>query len=352
MMTTVPTSDTGHQTRLDWVDVGKGICILLVVTMHSTLGVGEALGREGFMHTFVAFTKPFRMPDFFLFSGFLAAGTLHWPWRKFLDRKVLHFAYFYLLWLAILVALKSGALGFGSAQAGIRFFLASLLEPFSTLWFIHVLPLFFLVARWSKVLPAWLVLVVAASLHSVAAMRPDGLPFAMASKLTGWFAIDSFSLFLIYFLIGVRGHALIRALAERIARRPLQALMALGLWLFAYAIAWRCGITDLPGLTLLFGLAGALAILALAVLLAMSAMASPLAYCGRQSLAIYLAFVIPMVGMRELLVRTGLTGMDAGIFSLIVTTGAAIGPLIAVVVARRIGLSFLFERPSWAHLRA
>ena len=32
--------------RVDWVDYGKGICILLVVMWHSTLGV-EAAARRG-----------------------------------------------------------------------------------------------------------------------------------------------------------------------------------------------------------------------------------------------------------------------------------------------------------------
>ena len=33
--------------RIDWVDYAKGICIIFVVMMHSTLGVEAAAGREG-----------------------------------------------------------------------------------------------------------------------------------------------------------------------------------------------------------------------------------------------------------------------------------------------------------------
>jgi uncharacterized membrane protein YcfT len=55
--------------RVPWVDTAKGVCIVLVVMMHATLGVGEAMGGQGFMHWVVAFAKPFRMPDFFLVSG-------------------------------------------------------------------------------------------------------------------------------------------------------------------------------------------------------------------------------------------------------------------------------------------
>src|SRR5580704_9625573 len=78
--------------RVDWVDYAKGFCIVFVVMMHSTLGVEQAAGHEGFMHVVVAFAKPFRMPDFFLISGlFLAVVAV--PVRStYLDRKVMHFA--------------------------------------------------------------------------------------------------------------------------------------------------------------------------------------------------------------------------------------------------------------------
>src|SRR5690349_13325427 len=55
--------------RIDWIDYAKGICIIMVVMMHSVLGVELAAGQTGFMHFLVAFAKPFRMPDFFLISG-------------------------------------------------------------------------------------------------------------------------------------------------------------------------------------------------------------------------------------------------------------------------------------------
>src|SRR5687768_1359785 len=87
--------------RVDWVDYAKGICIIMVVMMHSTLGVGTAAGGEGFMHYVVNFAKPFRMPDFFLISGLFLARVIDRDWKTYLDRKVVHFAYFYLLWMTI-----------------------------------------------------------------------------------------------------------------------------------------------------------------------------------------------------------------------------------------------------------
>src|SRR5947207_2714413 len=93
--------------RVDWVDYAKGICIVMVVMMHSVLGVELASAQSGFMHILVAFAKPFRMPDFFLISGLFLALVIGRGWRVYLDRKVVHFAYFYVLWVTIQFGFKA-----------------------------------------------------------------------------------------------------------------------------------------------------------------------------------------------------------------------------------------------------
>ena len=102
------------QSRVSWVDYAKGICIVLVVLMHSTLGVENAAGGVSWLHDFITWAKPFRMPDFFLISGLFLASRINRPWREYLDSKVLHFAYFYILWMTIQFATK----GYGLYQAG------------------------------------------------------------------------------------------------------------------------------------------------------------------------------------------------------------------------------------------
>src|ERR1700732_3046310 len=93
--------------RIDWVDYAKGICIVMVVMMHSVLGVELAAGGSGFMHPLVAFAKPFRMPDFFLISGLFLSVVIDRDWRTYLDRTVVHFAYFYLMWVTIQFGFKA-----------------------------------------------------------------------------------------------------------------------------------------------------------------------------------------------------------------------------------------------------
>src|ERR1700693_1633660 len=134
--------------RIDWVDYAKGFCIIMVVMMHSTLGVEAQAGREGFMHALVAFAKPFRMPDFFLISGLFLAPVIGRDWRTYLDRKAVHFAYFYLLWTAIQFAVKAPLFVQEYGPSGtLAFYVESFWEPFGTLWFIYLLPIFFVVTK-------------------------------------------------------------------------------------------------------------------------------------------------------------------------------------------------------------
>src|SRR5476649_2128485 len=144
--------------RVDWVDYAKGICIVMVVMMHSVLGVEAAAGQTGFMHVMVAFAKPFRMPDFFLISGLFLSVVIDRDWRTYLDRKVVHFAYFYLLWMTIQFVFKAPSL---VAQNGvhdvIRLYFVSLIEPFGTLWFIYLLPIFFVFVKATQRVPVVLI---------------------------------------------------------------------------------------------------------------------------------------------------------------------------------------------------
>jgi uncharacterized membrane protein YcfT len=116
-MTTVPTARYPDEAHIPWVDTAKGVCIILVVMMHATLGVGEAMGGTGFMHEVVAFAKPFRMPDFFLVSGLFLARVIDRDWRTYGDKRIVHFLYFYFLWLLIQSGLKYGQVSGGTRWA-------------------------------------------------------------------------------------------------------------------------------------------------------------------------------------------------------------------------------------------
>jgi uncharacterized membrane protein YcfT len=319
--------------RVAWVDYAKGICIVMVVTMHSVLGVEAAAGEPGFMHLVVAFAKPFRMPDFFLISGLFLSVVIDRDWRTYLDRKVVHFAYFYVLWVTIQFGFKApyfaGQAGWGHAGF---LYLESFVEPFGTLWFIYLLPVFFAVTKLTRKLPPELIWVLAALLES-------------AHVATGWTVIDEFCARFVYFYSGYLFANYVFALSDRAMARPLLALAALALWAAINGSLVAFDYSEWPLISLMLGLSGACAIITIATLLARARLLDFLRYCGEHSIVIYLAFFLPMATTRTLLLRTGLIH-DVGAIGLIVTIAGVLGALALWRIALIIGANFLFERPA------
>jgi uncharacterized membrane protein YcfT len=318
--------------RVAWVDYAKGVCIIMVVMMHSTLGVGFAAGGEGFLHTFVAFAKPFRMPDFFLLSGLFLARVIDRNWKTYLDRKVVHFAYFYVLWMTIqFVAKAPGLAAEHGAAATLQLYVESFIQPFGTLWFIYLLPIFFVMTKLTRAVPPLVIWAIAAGLE-------------IASIETGWMVIDEFASRFVYFYTGYIFAPSIFALATDVRERPAEGVIALILWACINGLAVFGGYAELPFLSLALGLLGAGAVISLAALLSKLRFLEALRYCGQHSIVIYLAFFLPMAATRVLLVKTGVIA-DIGVMSLIVTAAGVVMPLVLFWMVRRTALRFLFERP-------
>ena len=330
-MTTNGTSSGG---RVDWVDYAKGFCIIFVVMMHSTLGVGQAVGEEGWLHTVVAFARPFRMPDFFMISGLFLAQVIDRDWRTYLDRKVVHFAYFYLLWTAIQFAVKAPLFAHEHGVAGtLWLYVQSFWEPFGTLWFIYLLPIFFVVAKAARTLkiPVAVIWVVAAALE-------------IAHIETGWTVVDEFASRFVFFYTGYLLAPQIFAVASEVQARPETALAGLTLWGLINGLFVFGGIATLPFVSLALGFLGAIAVVSVSALMAQSDVFRPLRYCGRNSIVIYLAFFLPMAASRSLLLKTGWIA-DIGTISALVTICGVMGSLLLFWAVRNTPLRFLFERP-------
>jgi uncharacterized membrane protein YcfT len=319
--------------RVDWVDYAKGICIVMVVMMHSVLGVELAAGQTGFMHVLVAFAKPFRMPDFFLISGLFLAVVIDRDWRTYLDRKVVHFAYFYVLWVTIQFGFKAPSFAAESSWTHVGFlYLESFIEPFGTLWFIYLLPIFFVVTKATRSLPPPLIWGVLALLET-------------AHVATGWTVIDEFCARFVYFYSGYWFASYVFALSDRARTRPGVALAGLLLWASLNGSLVWFGTSEWPLISLLSGLAGACTIVISGTLLARMRWLDFLRFCGEHSIVIYLAFFLPMAATRTLLLRQGLIH-DIGTISLVVTIAGVVGALAIWRLALKAGANFLFERPA------
>jgi uncharacterized membrane protein YcfT len=323
--------------RVDWVDYAKGLCIIMVVTMHSTLGVEAAVGQTGWMHAFVEFARPFRMPDFFMISGLFLANVINRDWRTYLDRKVVHFAYFYVLWVTIQFAVKAPNLaaehGWGQVPA---LYLLSFIEPFGTLWFIYLLPIFFVVTKATRGVPPLVIWLIAAGLE-------------IAPIDTGWTVIDEFAARFVYFYSGYIFAARVFGFAGWVQAHPWRAALALDCWISVNGALVFTGLATLPGVSLALGFAGACAVIAIAALMAKAKSFDALRYCGENSIVIYLSFFLPMAISRGLLIKSGLVP-DVGAMAVLVTLSGVLGSLLIWWAARNTVAGFLFNRPEAFYL--
>lgn len=340
--------------RVDWVDIAKGLCIIFVVMMHATEGVAARIGDAGFMTLIVDFARPFRMPDFFLISGLFLGLVIDRSWRRYFDRKVVHFAYFYVLWLTIQFAFKAPGMAMeqGAGHA-LTSYLMAFVQPFGTLWFIYALPVFFIFTRLVKTLPVWLVFAWAALLE-------------IMPVHTGWVLFDEFCARYVYFFAGYAFAQNIFAIAAWCRQNMVTALALLGVWgvvngalvftpaaalidvpLVAEQLAGR-GLAGLPVISLALGLAGAGAIIITSTLLASVKWSWPLNWLGARSIVVYLAFFLPMAVTRAVLLKTGII-TDGGVIALLVTIAAVLGPVVLYLAVQWSGYGhFLFKRPAWA----
>jgi len=199
------------------------------------------------------------------------------------------------------------------------------------LWFIYLLPVFFVVTKATRQLPPLLIWSLAAALE-------------MSHVATTWTVIDEFCARFVYFYSGYLFADYVFALSDRARARPLPALAALLIWGLLNAALVRFGFSEWPLISLALGLAGACAVITVGTLLARAHWLESLRFCGEHSIVIYLAFFLPMAATRTLLLRTAVIG-DVGTISLLVTIVALFGALAIWQIALLSGANFLFERP-------
>jgi uncharacterized membrane protein YcfT len=322
--------------RVDWVDYAKGICIILVVMMHSTLGVEAAMGKVGALNTFIAWAQPFRMPDFFLISGLFLMRRIDVPWREYFDKKVVHFLYFYVLWMTIQFLFKGYGIYAGEGAGGLLTqYLGAFVEPFGTLWFIYLLPVFFVVTKLTRGLPAILVFAVAAALEI--------LPIH-----TGWIMVDEFASRFVYFFAGYWLAKHIFTFADDMDRLGIAGLAAaLVIWGVFHTQVFRLGYADAPVIGLALGFLGTAAVVSAGVLMTRFRSGAALRFLGENSIVVYLSFFVFMAFTRTALIKL-LPQLGSDVISLVTTVAGVTGPVILYFATRKTSLKYLFIRPTFA----
>jgi threonine dehydratase len=278
---------SGSGSRLKWADVARGACVILVVAMHAYGILYEEYFSEvpytDMWDAVVSAAQPVRMPLFFLISGFLASRALRRTWRTVTRSRIWSVVYLYYVWLAVYTLaglVRSTATG---DQFSPALYIAQLVWPNSSLWYLYALVLYFIVSKISTRFPIWMLLPAAAVLSVIGTSAfPDG---------TVQYMLRCF----VFFLVGVRSPDLVSCTVKR------------GNWwlLASSALVYgaMCVVTLLTGvstvgLILATGVVGIIAALWISRLIEHSYIAGALRYIGRNTLAIFVMHpvVIAFIG--------------------------------------------------------
>ncbi len=328
--------------RIDWVDFAKGITIILVVQMHVTAGIEASLGMQStVMHAIVEFFRAFRMPLFFLVAGLFLHRSIGKPWMEYLDKKVVHFAYFYFLWIAVTFVIKYPLTDPASGHGfSVDRLLWSVIQPFGTLWFIYMLAVFYMVTRLlNKWLPMPAVMAIGVALYlwqpnPEIAFLPDG--HSMLIKEFGWRYV--------FFLSGFYGYELWFRLAERAGKYPVIALSAFTAFAFGNLIFLSNSFPQNHPLALLNSYAGAITTIGICAVLARYGTGQFLSFVGKHSLFIYISFFVPNAFLRTALVKLQLTP-PIDLFILLVLVVSVVLPILAYHLLKDTPLAFFYTRP-------
>lgn len=324
--------------RLDWIDIAKGVGIILVVVGHA----GRGLMRAGLpdpgalLPALDRIIYAFHMPLFFVLAGITFGLRPPAAMHPGLTRRAWRLLYALVVWTYAFLAMR--ALAGSSANAGGAWedLLVWPLPPFAHFWFLWALLLNMLafgglrlaLSGWIAGVRFW-ALALAGSLaaHFLLPVPPALAPFIGEALAFG-------PVFTLGALIG----------ASSLARQvPRWSTAALGAVLFAFGL-W-VGLQAAPGAGPPW--AGVLpgALLALCLLLPLAAVAARaggtawargLAFLGVISLAIFVMHTMFSAALRILLLKLGVT--DLALHLTLGTLVGVIGPLLAYLAARRMGL--------------
>jgi len=192
--------------RVDWVDIAKGIAMLLVVLYHVCLVlVAKHLAPSGW-NQFNGVLEPLRMPLFMLTSGLFAQKMIRMAWVPVLRTRVALMLYLYAVWLVMFCVVHNllpddvrhkGYAHWSNLVTGLYF-------PANALWYLYALAIFIVAAKLLSRMPVYAQL-------------------ALALALSFWVQYDHFLRFpytnffeyFLYFMIGLHLRELVLGFAHR-----------------------------------------------------------------------------------------------------------------------------------------
>lgn len=286
-----PHAHSGHHAgtdgsqRLLWLDVAKGLSILLVAFHHAQLAAMSVdLGWDVFAQ-FSSLFKPVRMPLFFLVAGIVTVRSMAMPMASLLRGRVANLLYLYGLWTVISwIYYRTVDPTDGDYLLGRHYSqLATMwLIPLSGQWFLWLLAIFHIFARVVAPLRSVTALLLISATAHYLAETLDHLPhYSWRNAL----------LYAPFFVAGQwYGRQIVNWLPGRARSVFLAGALIYGGMIAMFGLEATLGAKAFPGLRLLLSAIGLAIGLSFSLMISRSAIfGRPLSHFGRNSLPIYLA---------------------------------------------------------------
>lgn len=336
-MTTMP-----NPTRVTYIDIAKGILIVLVVFGHAW----RALFNNGLLLDARCYQRvdgwiySFHMPAFFFLAGILALQSAARPLGQFVLAKLQTVAYPYVLWSIIQTALQVAMAGSVTHVVTLRDLLRIPYDPIMQYWFLYALffvfVLFALLLRLTRSRLFFLgvgvllwVLLQQGHLSSLPVLVYLGREFIFfsAGLLCSTFLPRQDS------RPSPRGWLVMAMLLAGVASLFVPALAQAP----SPVSAWLAPVVAIPGIALVLALARLLAVTP-------NAMNRLFASLGTRSLEIFCAHTIFAAGFRIVYTRAA-DGRALSVHLAGAVIAGVVGPLILVHGAERVRFRYLFTWP-------
>lgn len=341
----IDTNKLADPSRLEYIDIAKGLLITLVVVGHAWRAVynNDMLHNTELYHLVDTWIYSFHMPAFFFLSGLFAMQSAQRPVNTFIAVKLRKIVYPYLLWSVAQSALQLLLSGSTTSKITIVDIITIPLVPVMQFWFLYALFFIFLIFILLRQVTTSPLMFLGTGVALFFMIR---MGYAPAYPPVTYLANN-----FIYFAAGIVFSVFIPSIFCKLTSHVRSLILVLIITLFlACIIPWTAGKSVSPinlWLVPLFALPGIGLTLLAALLLQIKSilLAEAFAMLGRRSLEIFVAHTIFSAGFRIAAVKL------AGIHILSVQLPGAIfaglaGPLLLVYLANLFQFRYLFTYPS------
>ncbi|GAX05144.1 fucose 4-O-acetylase [Secundilactobacillus pentosiphilus] len=321
--------------RIDWVDVAKGLGILLVIYGHAIGGIMNSSGVQISRALYDTYNViyGFHMPLFFFLSGLFASKWVQREWHLAFKQKALTLVIPYFIWTFITGTVMAISKRFTNSGLGFRNVLWSPIAPFSEYWFLYVLFFSFVIYYFG------IRIIGKSGLFSLAIVL-----FFLRPFIYHFWIFDAFSLDFLFFMVGT---AILqrKSLKRFLLVSKVKFFCSILIFIFVNIIYVKVLSFD----NYLFGSYFKIFTISVGILFAIYLsqfivksrwLNNAVSYLGRCSMAIYVMHLIPIAGSRIVAIKFLKVSNTFGL-SIIISIIALVTCLVGYIILNKTWLGRL-----------